>query len=157
MIYRMPLQDEYWLTHGVMSRRVIAWILDVLLLAVVLAGLWVMLLLFGVLTLGLGLPLLGVLQFVPVCYHVLFLAGPSSATPGQRMMGLLVRRNDDLGQPTALQAVISTIVFYLTLATSGLLLLIALITDRHRTLHDLASGLVVTRIDAIAPLTPSYG
>jgi len=88
---------------------------------------------------------------------VLFLAGPTSATPGQQMLGLVVRRNDDFGRPTALQAVISTIVFYLTLATSGLLLLVVLITSRRRTLHDLVSGLVVVRTEAMQPLTPPFG
>ena len=126
MIYRMPVPDDYSLTRGVMSRRVIGWFVDLLLLALIMVVLWVVFMLFGLLTLGLGFPLLGVLPFVPFCYHILFLAGPSSGTPGQRMMGLLVRRNDDFGQPNALQAVISTIVFYLTLATSGLLLLVAL-------------------------------
>ena len=104
-----------------------------------------MLLLFGLLTLGLGLPLLGVLPFVPFCYHLLFVAGPSSATPGQQALGLVVRRNDDLGRPTLAQAFVFTLVFYVTLATTGLLLLIALFTVRRRTLHDLASGLVVVR------------
>ena len=41
-----------------------------------------------------------------------------------------------------------TLIFYLTLATTGLLLLFALFTVRHRTLHDLASGLVVVRAHA---------
>ena len=108
-----------------------------------------MLLLFGLLTLGLGLPLLGVLPFVPFCYHLLFVAGPASATPGQQALGLVVRRNDDLGRPTPLQAFVYTLVFYLTLATTGLLLLVALFTVRHRTLHDLASGLVVVRARAL--------
>lgn len=157
MIYRMPLPDDYLLTRGVVIRRVFAWFIDLLLLALIMLVLWMVLLLFGLLTLGLGLPLLGVLPFVPLCYHILFLAGPSSATPGQRMLGLLVRRNDDFGRPSVLQAVISTIVFYLTLATSGLLLLVALITFRRRTLHDLVSGLVVVRIDAMAPLTAPFG
>ena len=40
----------------------------------------------------------------------------------------------------------SVLVFYLTLATSGLLLVVALFTRRHRTLHDLISGLVVVRV-----------
>jgi uncharacterized RDD family membrane protein YckC len=102
-------------------------------------------LLFGLLTLGLGLPLLGALPFVPFFYHWLFVAGRASATPGQQALGLVVRRNDDLGRPTPLQAVVFTLIFYLTLATTGLLLLFALFTVRHRTLHDLASGLVVVR------------
>jgi uncharacterized RDD family membrane protein YckC len=157
MIYRMPVPDDYLLTRGVVTRRVFAWFIDLVLLALILLMLWLVLMLFGLLTLGLGFPLLGVLPFVPFCYHVLFLAGPGSATPGQRMLSLVVRRNDDFGRPTALQAVISTIVFYLTLATSGLLLLVALITSRRRTLHDLVSGLVVVRIEAIAPLTAPFG
>jgi uncharacterized RDD family membrane protein YckC len=157
MIYRMPVPDDYLLTRGVMSRRVFGWCIDLLLLALILLVLWVVFMLFGLLTLGLGFPLLGALPFVPFCYHVLFLAGPSSATPGQQFMGLVVRRNDDFGRPSPLQAVISTLVFYLTLATSGLLLLVALITDRHRTLHDLVSGLVVVRAEAMQPLTPPFG
>jgi uncharacterized RDD family membrane protein YckC len=157
MIYRMPVPDDYLLTRGVMSRRLFGWCIDLLLLALILLVLWVVFMLFGLLTLGLGFPLMGALPFVPFCYHVLFLAGPSSATPGQQFMGLVVRRNDDFGRPSPLQAVISTLVFYLTLATSGLLLLVALITDRHRTLHDLVSGLVVVRAEAMQPLTPPFG
>ena len=56
----------------------------------------------------------------------------------------------DLGPPTVTQALIFTVVFYITMATSGLLLLIALFTVRHRTLHDLASDLVVVRRGAFA-------
>ena len=149
MIYRATPIDDYWLTQGVLARRVFAWLLDVLLIGLILVALWFVLLLFGVLTLGLGLPLLGVLPFVPFCYHLLFVAAPASATPGQQALGLVVRRNDDLGRPTPVQAFIYTLLFYLTLATTGLLLLFALFTIRHRTLHDLASGLVVVRTRAL--------
>jgi uncharacterized RDD family membrane protein YckC len=149
MIYRMSPFDEDLLTEGVLTRRVFAWLIDVLLIALVCVALWFTLMLFGLLTLGLGLPLLGVLPFIPFCYHMLFLAGPTSATPGQQALGLIVRRNDDFGRPTPVQAVISTLLFYATLATSGLLLLIALFTVRRRTLHDLLSGLVVVRARAL--------
>jgi uncharacterized RDD family membrane protein YckC len=149
MIYRATPIDDYWLTEGVLARRVFAWLIDVLLIGLIVAALWLVLLLFGVLTLGLGLPLLGALPFVPFCYHLLFVAAPASATPGQQALGLVVRRNDDLGRPTPVQALIYTLLFYLTLATTGLLLLFALFTIRHRTLHDLASGLVVVRARAL--------
>ena len=149
MIYRATPIDDYWLTEGVLARRVFAWLLDVPLIGLIVVALWFVLLLFGVLTLGLGLPLLGVLPFVPFCYHLLFVAAPASATPGQQALGLAVRRNDDLGRPTPVQAFIYTLLFYLTLATTGLLLLFALFTIRHRTLHDLASGLVVVRVRAL--------
>ena len=88
---------------------------------------------------------MAILPAVPFLYHFLSLLRASTATPGQSIMGLTVRRDADLGPPTGLQALIFTVVFYLTLATSGLLLLIALFTVRHRTLHDLASDLVVVR------------
>jgi uncharacterized RDD family membrane protein YckC len=160
MIYRvpdLPVPDDMMLTRGVMSRRVFAWVLDLLLLGILLVVLWIMLVVFGLLTLGLGFPLLGILPLVPFCYHVGFLAGRWSATPGQQALGLIVVRNDDFGRPTLLQAVVSTLVFYLTLATTGLLLLVALVTLRHRTLHDMASGLVVLRIEAMQALTPPFG
>ncbi|HEY7578870.1 MAG TPA: RDD family protein [Acetobacteraceae bacterium] len=154
MIYRASPIDDGWLTAGVMTRRIFAWLLDVLLVGLVLVALCFVLLLFGILTLGLGMPLLGVLPFVPFCYHLFFAASTACATPGQQALGLAVRRNDDLGPPSFAQAFVYTLVFYLTLATTGLLLLIALFTIRHRTLHDLASGLVVVRARA---LTGGFG
>jgi uncharacterized RDD family membrane protein YckC len=148
--------DEYLLTEGVLIRRVFAWLIDVLLIGLICVALWFALMLFGLVTLGLGLPLLGILPFVPFCYHMLFLAGPASATPGQSALGLVVRRNDDLGRPTPVQALVSTLLFYATLATSGLLLLIALFTVRRRTLHDLISGLVVVRTRALTGSPASW-
>ena len=148
--------DEYVLTQGVLMRRVFAWLIDVVLIGLICVALWFALMLFGLVTLGLGLPLLGILPFVPFCYHMLFLAGPASATPGQSALGLVVRRNDDFGRPTPVQALVSTLLFYATLATSGLLLLIALFTARRRTLHDLISGLVVVRTRALTGSPASW-
>jgi uncharacterized RDD family membrane protein YckC len=156
MSYAMNPIDEYLLTEGVLIRRVFAWLIDVLLIGLICVALWVALMLFGLVTLGLGLPLLGILPFVPFCYHMLFLAGPASATLGQSALGLVVRRNDDLGRPTPVQALVSTLLFYATLATSGLLLLIALFTVRRRTLHDLISGLVVVRTRALTGSPASW-
>ena len=102
MIYRAPLIDDVWLTEGVLTRRVFAWLIDALLIGLILAALWFVLLLFGY-----------------------------------------------LGRPTPVQAFVFTLVFYLTLAATGLLLLFALFTVRRRTLHDLASGLVVVRAQAL--------
>ena len=146
-----PFEEDQILTQGVLPRRCVAWVIDIVLIAILCTVLWSVLGLFGVLTLGLGMPLLGILPLVPFCYNLLFLASPMAATPGQSMMGLGVRRNDDLGRPEFLQALVSTLVYYVTLATTGLLLLIALVTIRRRTLHDLASGLVVVRVAALTP------
>ncbi|MGD0104677.1 MAG: RDD family protein [Rhodopila sp.] len=152
-----PYLDDDYLTGGVMSRRCVAWVFDVILIALLVWVLWWVLFTFGLLTLGLGFGALGILPFVPVLYHLLSLLGAHSATPGQQMMGLTVRRDFDLGPPTGPQALVTVVVYYLTLATSGLLLVVALFTRRHRTLHDLVSGLVVVRVRAMITLTETGG
>lgn len=146
-----PAMMDEWLTGGVLPRRAAAFVVDVLLIAVLVVGLWAVLLLFGVLTLGLGFPLLGLLPAVPPLYHFLFLAGPLSATPGQALMGLVVRRNGDLGRPDVLEALVSVIGFYVTLALGAVLLVVAVLSTRRRTLHDMLAGLVVVRTDGLTP------
>ncbi len=141
--------DEAPLLDGVLFRRVCAWLIDLLLAGGIAAVLWVVLVGFGLLTLGLGLPLLGLLPVVPLAYHILFVAGGGSATPGQAMMDLCVRRDQDLGRPSLLQAVLFTAGLWLTLGAGMVWLAAALLTTRHRALHDLASGLVVVRARAL--------
>jgi uncharacterized RDD family membrane protein YckC len=157
MSFGNPYFDDDLLTGGVMSRRCVAWVFDIFLIALLVWVLWWILVMFGLLTFGLGFGAMSILPFVPFCYHFLSLLGSSGATPGQQMMGLTVRRDFDLGPPTGLQALASVLVFYLTLATSGLLLLVALFTRRHRALHDLVSGLVVVRVRAMRTLTEMGG
>ena len=141
--------DDARLLDGVLFRRVWAWLIDLLLVGGIVAVLWVVLVGFGLLTLGLGLPLLGLLPVVPLAYHVLFVASRRSATPGQVMMDLSVRRDQDLGRPSLLQAVLFTAGLWLTLGAGVVWLAAALLTTRHRTLHDLVSGLVVVRARAL--------
>jgi len=143
-----------WLTRGVLTRRVFAFLLDLLLIGVIVAGLWSALFLFGLLTLGLGFPLLGLLPAVPPLYHFLFLASPLSATPGQALLGLVVRRNSDFGRPDVLEALVSVVGFYVTVLLGAVWLVVALLTTRRRTVHDMVAGLVVVRTDALASLTP---
>jgi uncharacterized RDD family membrane protein YckC len=147
VIYRT--YDSHDLTRGTIARRIVAFVLDGLILLIAVKLLAALLFVFGILTLGLGMPLLGLLPVVPVLYNWLSLLTGLSATPGQAMMGLIVRRNDDLGPPTALMALIWVIGFYASLALSGLPLLLALFTERRRTVHDLISGLVVVRAQAL--------
>jgi uncharacterized RDD family membrane protein YckC len=157
MSYGTPYPDDDFLVGGVLSRRCLAFLVDLVLISILVGVLWVALFLFGVLTFGLGFAAMAILPWVPFCYHFFSLVAPGSATPGQRMFELTVRRDDDLGPPTALQALVSVVGFYLTLLSTGLLLLVALFTVRHRTLHDLVSGLVVVRVQAMEALTSSDG
>jgi uncharacterized RDD family membrane protein YckC len=157
MSYGTPYTDDEFLVGGVVTLRCLAWVIDIILIAILVAVLWWVLAMFGILTFGLGFAAMPVLSVVPFLYHFLSLLSGPSATPGQQIFGLTVRRDYDLGPPMPLQAVVSVICYYLTLATSGLLLLVALFTTRYRTLHDLVSGLVVVRVRALEALTASGG
>ncbi len=161
-MYDAPPDDDWRyieddvLTGGVISRRIFSWLIDGLLLALLCGVLWVFFLAFGILTLGLGFPLFAVLPFVPGLYTFLFVAGPAAATPGQWLMGVTVRREDDLGRPTPLQALVWTVGYYLTLAAGVIWLAVALVTARRRTLHDMASGLLVVRRQALTRPAPFW-
>jgi uncharacterized RDD family membrane protein YckC len=137
------------MTDGAIARRVVAFVIDGVIVLIVCKALAAALFVFGILTLGLGFPLLGLIPVVPVLYNWASLVSPLSATPGQALLGLAVRRNEDLGPPGGFAAIIFVLGFYLSLALSGLPLLLALFNARHRTLHDIASGLVLVRSQAL--------
>jgi uncharacterized RDD family membrane protein YckC len=144
------------LTEGVLSRRIAAWFVDFVILAVLATIAWLMLLVFGILTLGLGLHLMVLLPALPLVYTIGFIASPLAATPGQAACGLILARNDDLGPPGLPEAIVFALGFYLTMAVGFVLLIVALFTTRKRALHDLAAGLVVVRRRALTAAPPPW-
>ncbi len=149
----MPIPDDDFLTQGVLVRRMIAWAIDLVVIGTLVMGIAVLVWTLGLVTLGLGWSMLAILPFVPALYHGLSLLGPAHATAGQQLCGLSVCRNDDLGPPTPLRVLIAVAAYYATWALSGVLLVVALFTARARTVHDLLSGLVVVRSEAMEALT----
>lgn len=133
------------LYDGVLSRRVTAYVLDLVLIF----GLWLALsLIFGVvgiLTFGALTPLgLVVLALLPVAYHTVFI-GRGGATPGMRVFDLEVRSWTGT-PPDYSQAFLTTVLFYASISvTVWLVLLVPLFTDRNRTLHDILAGTIVVR------------
>jgi uncharacterized RDD family membrane protein YckC len=152
-----PVADAF-LTDGVLTRRVVAWLIDAGIIAVLTAVLWVALVLFGIFTLGLGLPLLGLLPAVPVIYGWAAIASPLSATPGQALFGLRVCRDADLGPPGPSRALATVILFYATWAASFLVQVLSLVplTPRQRMLHDILSGTGVVRSEALTAGVPGW-
>ncbi len=138
------------LVDGVLRRRVLATLVDFLLCGIAAAVLILFATILGVLTLGLGFGVLVLLPAIPVLYTWVFVAR-MSATPGQRLMGIAVRRDEDLGPPDTMEALVWAIGYALTLAlTGGLLwLLVVFLTPRKRALHDIIPGLVVVRAEAL--------
>jgi uncharacterized RDD family membrane protein YckC len=148
-----PVRD--WgaqLTEGVLLRRLVAWWIDMVVVAALFGAAFASFVVMGVLTLGLTLPMLALLPAVPVLYHWLTLASPMAASPGQLAMGIAVRDWETLEPPGPLQALGFTLLLYLTLAAGGVWVLVALFTPQHRTLHDMFSGVVVVRRRALTLL-----
>jgi uncharacterized RDD family membrane protein YckC len=145
----VALQQDAWLTQGVLVRRLLGWAIDALILSVLFSIAWSVTALFGILTLGLGMPLMGLLPALPFVYAWAFLASGMAATPGQAIMGLTVRRDEDLERPTGLQALAFVLAYCATIALGAIWLAVALFTVRKRAPHDLISGLVVVRARAL--------
>jgi uncharacterized RDD family membrane protein YckC len=149
----MDAAHDEWLTEGVMARRVGAWLVDALVVSILFVVLKLVFLAFGLITLGLGLPLLGLLPLLPFVYYVGFIISGRGATPGQQAMGLVLRRDADLMPLSGLQALVWTVGLIVTMVAGAFWVLVALVTVRHRTLHDLAAGAVMTRSRAVQPRT----
>jgi uncharacterized RDD family membrane protein YckC len=134
------------LFEGVLFRRVVAYGVDLLCIAVICAFAWVGCLVLTVLSFGLLAPLVWLLfGLIPVAYHSLQLGGPHAATLGMRRFDLELRALDG-DRPEFLQALLQTLLFYATIAaTCSLILLFALVNRRRRTLHDVLSGTIVVR------------
>jgi uncharacterized RDD family membrane protein YckC len=107
----------------------------------------------AVFTFGTLTPLaLLMVSLLPIIYGTWTIGGRTSATPGMRCMDLTVR-NWHGSRPDFLQALLMTVLFYVTVVPlGGLLLLYALFDRRLRCIHDHLSGVVVVRRRALLEL-----
>ncbi len=136
---------ELHLYQGVMWRRILAYMTDAMIIAVILVPTWMIAAAGGLATLGLLWPLLWVLAAcIPFAYHTFLIGGTRSATWGMRLFDIEVRDWGG-GRPNLLQAAAMTAIFYISMVTFWLVLVIALFNNYHRTLHDFATHLVVVR------------
>jgi uncharacterized RDD family membrane protein YckC len=140
--------DDIRAYDGVRSRRVFAFLIDYLIVALLFIPFGILVALLGLLTLGLGWALFGILAPVVALIYVWnTLGGPNQATTGMRMMGIRLERLD--GQPVdGMLAIVHSVLFWAGNAVlTPLILLVTLFNARKRTLHDLLLGTVVIRAD----------
>lgn len=140
--------DDVRAYDGVRTRRVFAFLLDYMIVALLLIPFAIVVFLLGLLTLGLGWSLFAILApLVALIYVWNTLGGPNQATVGMRMMGIRLERLD--GRPVdGMLGVVHSVLFWAgNVVLTPLILLVALFADRKRTLHDLLLGTVVTRSD----------
>ena len=144
----IPVDDDS-LTWGVPSRRIAAFLIDWLLIALVTMTVSVVFAIIHLMTLGLLHGPAHLILIIGLVYEAGWIASPAMATPGQAAVGLGTRRSDDLGRPTLVQAIAFTGLLYLTLAAGVIWLAVAFFTHRRRAIHDMISGLVVVRAGAL--------
>jgi uncharacterized RDD family membrane protein YckC len=135
------------LFDGVLSRRVVAFVVDFIIIAipVVLAAMFIFA--FGIVTLGLGFALYWLLPTATVIWVLVYfgvtLGGPNSATIGMRLMDLEMRTWYGAPAYFVLGAV-HAIAFWFTVSFfSPFILLVAFFNARRRLLHDILLGTVV--------------
>jgi uncharacterized RDD family membrane protein YckC len=135
------------LFEGVLARRVVAFIIDVVVIAVPLVALAMFIFVFGLITLGLGWMLFWLMSPLSViwalAYYGLTLGSPASATLGMRAMGLEMRTWYGAPAYFVLGAV-HAVVFWISVSMlTPFILLVGLFDARRRLLHDMLVGTVV--------------
>jgi uncharacterized RDD family membrane protein YckC len=133
--------------EGILPRRVLAFFIDLMIVAVPIACASLFILIFGFFTFGLGWILFWLLSPGSLIWALLYygftLGNRASATIGMRVMDLEMRTW--YGAPCYfLLGAVHAIVFYLTVTTlTPLILLVGFFNERRRLLHDLLLGTVV--------------
>ena len=135
------------LFEGVLPRRVVAFVIDVIIIAipVVLAAMFIFA--FGIVTLGLGWALYWLLPPATVIWAIVYfgltLAAPQSATIGMRAVDLEMRTWYGAPAYFVLGAV-HAILFWLSIsALTPFILLVCFFNERRRLLHDILLGTVI--------------
>lgn len=133
--------------EGVLPRRVIAFLIDLVILSVPVIAATIFIFLFGIVTLGLGFALYWLLGPATVIWALVYygttLGGPESATLGMRMVDLEMRTS--YGSPSyfVLGAVHAVVYWVSVSALSPLVLLVCFFNHRKRLLHDILLGTVM--------------
>ena len=138
--------DDVRAYDGVRTRRVLAFIIDYCIVALLTIPFAILVFFLGILTLGLGWMLFSVLvPAVAILYIWNTLGSTDQATTGMKMMGIRLDRLD--GKPVdGLLAVVHSVLFWAgNVVLTPLILLVTLFSDRKRAAHDLLLGTVVTR------------
>lgn len=135
------------LFRGVLTRRMFAFLIDLLVLSVPVILAVIFIAIFGVITLGLGWALFWLVSPASVVWALVYygasLGGPHSATLGMRAMDLEMRTW--YGAPSYfLLGAMHAVVFWISISVlTPLVLLVGLFNGRRRLLHDILLGTVV--------------
>ncbi len=132
--------------EGVRTRRSFAIGIDLIFITLLVGVLFVALAFLGLVTFGLTWLLIPVLYpAVALLYNGLAISGWRRATPGMRLMDLEMRLMDGSRTPF-INAAVHAVLFYLSWTIlTPLVLIVTLVSRNKRCLHDMLSGVIVTR------------
>src|SRR3984885_11948706 len=135
------------LFRGVLTRRMFAFLIDLVVLSVPVILACIFIAIFGVVTLGLGWALFWLVSPASIIWALVYygssLGGPHSATLGLRVMGLGL--GTWYGPPGYfVLGAAHALVFWMSISfLTPLVLLVGLFNGRRRLLHDILLGTVV--------------
>lgn len=145
--------------RGVLTRRVFAFLIDLVVLSVpvILAVLFIAV--FGIVTLGLGWALFWLVSPASIVWAIVYygasIGGQHSATIGMRVMDLELRTWYGARGYFVLGA-IHAVLFWATVSfLSPLVLLIGLFNGRRRLLHDIILGTVIINSSVRTQISPA--
>ncbi len=150
------------LFEGVLARRVVAFVIDVVIIAIPLIVGWMFIFVFGLVTFGLGWALFWLMSpgsvIWALVYYGVTLGGPASATIGMRAMEIEMRTWYGAPAYFVLGAV-HAIVYWISVSVlTPFILVVGFFNARRRLLHDMLVGTVLinnaTRAAALRARTP---
>jgi uncharacterized RDD family membrane protein YckC len=144
------------LFRGVLIRRVVAFLIDLIVLSVPVILAVIFIAIFGVVTLGLGWALFWLVSPASIIWAVVYygmtIGSPHSATIGMRVMDLELRTWYGAPGYFVLGAA-HAVLFYVSISVlSPLILLLGLFNARRRLPHDFVLGTVVINNSIRAPV-----
>jgi uncharacterized RDD family membrane protein YckC len=135
------------LFEGVLPRRVLAFIIDAVIIALPMLLATIFIVILGLVTFGLGWLLFWLWSpaaaIWAICYYGFTFGSPASATIGMRVMDLEMRTWYGAPAYFVLGAA-HAVVFWISVSfLTPLILLVALFNNRRRLLHDMVVGTIV--------------
>ena len=135
------------LFEGVLSRRLVAFFIDVIIIAVPVMAAAIFIFLFGIVTLGLGWMLFWLLSPASVvwalAYYGMTMGSAASATIGMRAMAIEIRTWYGAPAYFVLGAVHGIVYWVSVSVLTPFILLVGLFNTRRRLLHDILVGTVL--------------
>ena len=151
------LQPE--LFRGVLTRRVIAFLIDLVVLSVPVILGYIFIFLFGIITLTLGWMLFWLAWPATIVWAIVYygasIGGPHSATMGMRAMDLELRTWYGAPGYFVLGACHAVLYWVSVSFLTPLVLLIGLFNGRRRLLHDMILGTVVINSSVRTQVAPA--